>query len=185
MRKAAEIKLCSIAIYRIYTPISLRLNIAKTKIVMFSRQRHPPPISLTLEGIQIPQVDSVKYLGVILSKDLSWTRYINSVCTDAKCRVGLLHRQFGLAGIPCLTQLYKTLILPFLDYCSCVWYPNYVLYTDKLESVQDFSTKVITQQWNSRYDDQLKLLILQYQKFQLIITLLVARDRNYLSATEL
>ena len=54
----------------------------------------------------------------------------------------------------------KTLILPFLDYCSCVWDSNYVLYTDKLESVQDFATKVITQQWNSCYDDQLKLLIL-------------------------
>ena len=74
----------------------LRLNIAKTKLVLFSRQRHPPPFSLTLEGIQIPQVDSVKYLGVILSKDLSWTRHINSVCTDAKRRVGLLPGSLAL-----------------------------------------------------------------------------------------
>ena len=159
MRKAAEIELCSIAIYRIYS-YQPPTEHNQDQICDVSRQRHPPPISLTLEGIQIPQVDSVKYLGVILSKDLSWTRYINSICTDAKRRVGLLHRQFGLAGVPCLTQLYKTLILPFLDYCSCVWDSNYVLYTDKLESVQDFATKVITQQWNSCYDDQLKLLIL-------------------------
>ena len=92
-------------------------------------------------------MDSVKYLGVILSKDLSWTRYINSVCTDAKRRVGLLHRQFGLAGIPCLTQQNPHSPIPGLLFLC-------------LGSVQDFATKVITQQWNSRYDDQLKLLIL-------------------------
>ena len=163
IRQPSDITTCQLDVDSISHWVSqsgLRLSIAKTKLVMFSRQRHPPPFSLTLvlEGIQIPQVDSVKYLGVILSKDSSWTRHINSVCTDAKHRVGLLHRQFGLAGIPCLTQIYKTLILPFLDYCSCVWDPSYVLHTDKLESVQHFATKIITQQWNSRYDDRLKLL---------------------------
>ena len=33
---------------------------------------------------------------------LAWTRHINSVCTDAKRRVGLLHRKFDPAGVPCL-----------------------------------------------------------------------------------
>ena len=58
----------------------LRLNAAKTRFVLFSRQRHPLSTSLTLDGSPIPQVSSVKYLGVILSKDLTWNDHINSVC---------------------------------------------------------------------------------------------------------
>ena len=101
---------------------------------------------------------SVPYLGVILSKDLTWNDHINSVCLDAKHRVGFLYRQFHLTGIPCLYQLYKSLVLPSLDYCSSVWDPSSALYTDKLESVQDFATKVITKQWNTPYNDCLRLL---------------------------
>ena len=101
----------------------LRLNVAKTRFVLFSRQRHPLSTSLTLDGSPIPQVSSVKYLGVILSKDLTWNDHINSVCLDAKRRVGFLYRQFHLAGTPCLYQLYKSLVLPTLDYCSSVWIP--------------------------------------------------------------
>ena len=69
-----------------------------------------------------------------------------------------LYRQIHLTGTPCLYQLYKSLVLPTLDYCSSVWDPSSALYTDKLESVQDFATKVITNQWNTPYDDRLRLL---------------------------
>ena len=107
-----------------------RLTLAKTRFVLFSRQRHPLSTSLTLDGSPIPQLSSVKYFGVILSKDLTWNDHINSVCLDAKCRVGFLYRQFDLAGIPCLYQLCMQ-----LDCCSSVWDPSLALYTDKLESV--------------------------------------------------
>ena len=81
----------------------LRLNAAKTKLVLFSRKRHPPPITLSIDGTPILQVNSIKYLGVILSHDLSWARHIDSVCMTAKHRVGFLYRQFHLAGPSCLT----------------------------------------------------------------------------------
>ena len=53
---------------------------------------------------------------------------------------GFMHRQLAITSL-CLYRQADD--------------PNYVLYTDKLE---DFATKVITQQWNSRYDDRLELL---------------------------
>ena len=66
----------------------LRLNAAKTKLVLFSRKHHPPPITLSIDGTPIPQVNSIKYLGVILSSDLSWARHI--VCLyDCKTLCGL------------------------------------------------------------------------------------------------
>ena len=67
--------------------------------------------------------------------------------------MGFLYRQFHPAGTPCLYQLYKSLVLPTLDYCSSIWDPSSALFT-----VQDFATKVITKQWNTPYDDHLRLL---------------------------
>lgn len=64
-------------------------NAAKTKFVLFSRQRHPPSTSLTLDGSSIHQVSSVKYLEVILSKDLTWNDHINSLCLVSFLYIGL------------------------------------------------------------------------------------------------
>ena len=136
----------------------LRLNVAKSKLLLLSRQRHPPTISLLVGGSLIPQVQSVVYLGVTLSGDLSWAKHIDNVCSKAKRQLGFLHRQFYHAGPPCLIQLYKSLVLPILDYCSCVWDPHFATHENKLESVQALAAKIATKQWNSNYNDLLKLL---------------------------
>ena len=39
-----------------------------------------------------------------------------------------------------------------------MWDHNYTLYIDKLESVQKFATKVILRDWNSCYNNRMKLL---------------------------
>ena len=98
------------------------------------------------------------YLGVTLSGELSWAKHIDNVCTKAKRQLGFLHRQFYHAGPPCLMQLYKSLVLPILDYCSCVWDPHFATHENKLESVQALAAKIATKQWNSNYNNLLKLL---------------------------
>ena len=53
------------------------------------------------------QVDSVTYLGVHLTSDLSWASHIDAVCSRARKQLGLLYCNFYLAGPKVLTQLYK------------------------------------------------------------------------------
>ena len=50
----------------------LRLNTQKTKFLLVSRLRHPPPIELRVDGIIIFRVPSVIYLWVSISSDLFW-----------------------------------------------------------------------------------------------------------------
>ena len=122
----------------------LCLNTQKTKFLLISRLRQPPPIVLTVDGSVICKVPSVTYLGVSVSSDLSWTAHIDSVCSKAKRQVGLLHRQFHNASPSCKDQLYKSLVLPILDYCSSLWDPNYATHVSKLESVQKFAARFVT-----------------------------------------
>ena len=136
----------------------LCLNTQKTKLLLISRLRQPPPIVLTVDGSVVCKVPSVTYLGVSVSSDLSWTAHIDSVCSKAKRQVGLLHRQFHNASPTCKDQLYKSLVLPILDYCSSLWDPNYATHVSKLESVQKFAARFVTGRWSDNYDSLLSHL---------------------------
>ena len=130
----------------------LRLNTQKTKFLLVSRLRHPPPIELRVDGTIIPRVPSVTYLGVSISSDLSWAAHIDSVCCKAKREIGLLHRHFYAGSPSCKAQLYKSLVLPILDYCSSLWDPNYAIHVNKLESVQKLAARFVTGRWHDNYD---------------------------------
>ena len=97
-------------------------------------------------------------LGVSVFSNLSWTAHIDSVCSKAKRQVGLLHRQFHNASPSCKDQLYKSLVLPILDYCSSLWDPNYAIHVSKLESVQKFAARFVTGRWSGSYDSLLSHL---------------------------
>ena len=96
----------------------------------------------------IPSVESVKYLGVIITNDLKWNTHIANTCKSAKQKLGLLHRNFRQADQRTLSQLYKALVLPKLDYCCCVWDPATSTLNDQLESVQRFAAKLCTKRWS-------------------------------------
>ena len=60
----------------------------------------------------------------LMSQNLSWSPHINSLCLKAKRQLGLLHRHFHNTDVSCRTQLYKSLVLPTLDYCSSLWWSS-------------------------------------------------------------
>ncbi len=47
----------------------------------------------------------------------------------------------------CMNGLYQSVVLPHLDYCSCVWDPPHETQLRKLESVQSFAAKITTGNW--------------------------------------
>ena len=91
----------------------LYLNPSKCKYMIISRKRVPtlPDCPLQLHGNELEQVDCYKYLGVLLTSDLSWSSHVSNICTNA-CRVlGLLYRIFyGPTSQNSLKQLYLSLI---------------------------------------------------------------------------
>ena len=125
----------------------LRLNSNKTKALLVSRKRKPPALALRLNDCAIEQVEPYKYLGVLISSDLSWSLHINRVCSRAKQLVGFLYRHLRLADPRCICRIYQAIMLPILNYCSVVWDPYHSTYIDKLERAQHFAARVVTKQW--------------------------------------
>ena len=104
----------------------LTINISKTKYMIISRKSSSflsllP--SLFLHNSPFECVSNFKYLGVILTSQLSWTSHIDHICSKSKKHLGLLFRQFNYLCSPhVLLKLYLSLVLPHLTYCS-LWDP--------------------------------------------------------------
>ena len=54
----------------------LSFNLSKCKFMLVSHKRHPSFPSVSLHGVPIDRVTSYKYLGVLLSSDLSWSLHV-------------------------------------------------------------------------------------------------------------
>ena len=105
----------------------LDFNISKCKYMIVSRKRNPPEpvVPLKLFDSALDRVDNYKYLGVLLTDNLSWSMQVESVCQKARRVLGLLYRRFyGQASQETLKQLYLSLVWPHLDYACQVWDPH-------------------------------------------------------------
>ena len=138
----------------------LALNAAKCKYMIISRKRvrNDPTLPLTLNGVALEKVDTFKYLGVLLSNNLSWTNHISNACTKARKILGLLYRRFyNHASNDSIRQLYLSLARPHLEYAAALWDPHTVKDVQLLENTQKFALKLITRNWDSSYQDLLAL----------------------------
>ena len=130
------------------TSSGFRLNANKVKAMVISRKRSPPRPHLELEGDVLEYVDNFKLLGITVTNDISWKSHILHTVSKAKRLLGFFYGVFKEGGQQCLTRLYKSIVIPHLDYCSSVWDPPHKTYKEKLERVQSFAAQVVTGEWS-------------------------------------
>ena len=81
-------------------------------------------------------MDHAKYLGVDISKDLSWNTHINRISTNANRTLGFLKRNFETKNTAIRTAAYQTLVRLQVEYPSTVWSPFTRTNINKIEMVQ-------------------------------------------------
>ena len=72
----------------------MTFNVSKCKCMVISRKRNVNTPSLTLNSSHLEVVECYKYLGLLLSSDLSWSSHIEAMCAKVRRLLGLLYRQF-------------------------------------------------------------------------------------------
>ena len=168
----------------------LSVNPSKSKYMFFSLRRQSsfdslPP--LLLSTVPFARVYSFKYLGLILSCNLSWSSHINSVIKRAKRLVGLIYRQFySLSSSQTLLSLYTTIVRPILEYGSAIWDPPSVSVSSSVESVQYFALKMVQKSWSAPYADllsSLNLSSLQHRCLQSKLLLFYKINNGFLHST--
>ena len=103
----------------------LHLNVSKTKEMCIDFRRNRTVISpIVINGEPVEQVDSFKYLGVILDEKLSFTEHVTAVQKKSQQRLHVLRKLRAFYVDPLLLlRLYRSIIEPLLTYCTICYYP--------------------------------------------------------------
>jgi hypothetical protein len=112
-------------------------NATKTVYFKISRKINPTlnPI-LQLNGENIKEVKQHKHLGLTFNDSLTWSNHIDNLTTKASKCVGLLRRICYEVPRSCLETLYKSMILPILEYGDIIFDGSPDLLMERLEKVQ-------------------------------------------------
>ena len=131
----------------------LHMNPGKCKAMLISRKRKTVQLpQFLLNGTPIQHVKTFKYLGVLLSSDLSWCNHINFICSKAKKLLGILYRRFYESmNSDNLLNLYSLHVRPHLEYAAPVWDPHLIKDTSQIENVQKFALRMCLRKWDSTY----------------------------------
>ena len=127
----------------------MRFQPVKCNMIQLTRKRIKKiHASYTLEGTNLENVESIKYLGVTITSDLRWNTHISNVCTKANRTLGFLRRNLYSCPQEVKEAAYKGLVRPVLDYGSSVWDPPGVVLQEELESVQKRAARFVTGNYN-------------------------------------
>ena len=131
----------------------LSLNVNKTNHIIFGSKKMKFVDScnkIKIDNTPIEQVQSTKFLGVIINSRLSWEDHIKAVRNKISKSLGILYKiRYNLSS-DTLLSLYQTLIRPYFDYCNIVWASESTVSLNKLFRLQKKAVRIITfSRWNS------------------------------------
>ena len=95
----------------------LALGILKTNFVLFHSKRLKPykSLNLKIDGVNIQEVSTVKYLGVTFDSNLTWKNHVNELCLKLSKTVGIFSKLRYYVNVDILIMLYYSLIYSFLS----------------------------------------------------------------------
>jgi hypothetical protein len=112
-------------------------NATKTVYLQITRKTNPfPKPSLYLNGVQIVEVLTHKHLGLTFNSNLTWSDHITQLVSKASKCVGLLKRISRDVPRKCLEILYKSTILPIMEYAAVIFDGSADNITKRLEDTQ-------------------------------------------------
>ena len=86
-------------------------------------------------------MDAAKYLGVTISKDLSWNTHINNITSTANKTLGFVKRNVVTTNKDIETMAYNSLVRPQVEYASAVWSPYTKENKNEIEKIQRRAVK--------------------------------------------
>ena len=104
----------------------------------------PEDFHITLLGKEIYPVSSAKDLGIILDKSLTYDDHITEVVSKWVAALCQINRVKHLLDTKTIVTLIKTLVFSKLFYCSSVWSNTSKKNIDRLQKVQNFAARLVT-----------------------------------------
>ena len=103
----------------------LTLNYQKTKYMIISRKGTPQKLlkkmNLNINKNNIKQIDTMKYLGVLLDSALKWDKHLQNLVTKLSKANGVFYKIRNLVPRKIILLLYNALVGSYLRYAITSW----------------------------------------------------------------
>ena len=99
---------------------------------------------VVVNNTPVSRTDTHKCLGVQIDEKLSWDSHIDMICKKASAGIGAMRRIKPFVPVDTLEKVYKSLVQPYLEYCSPLWDNCGKLLKDKLQRFQSRAARVLT-----------------------------------------
>ena len=121
------------------------LSIVKTSFILSSKNLNLyKTFNLKINGVNIQQVSTVKYLGVTFHANLTWKNHIDELCMKLSKTVGIVSKLTYHVNIDELKMLSNSLIYPVFTYGIHVWGLTYPTYLNPLTTLQKRLVRIMT-----------------------------------------
>ena len=126
------------------TTNKLTLNTKKSNLVIFrpkqKKIRYLPRISIfdseKNRRVSLEHKSYIKYLGVLIDENLSWKNHLDCVITKISKTIGMIAKLRHFVPSSVFTNIYKSLILPYLTYGLVAWGKASKNYLNKIVVLQ-------------------------------------------------
>lgn len=137
----------------------MSFNPDKCEIIHISRKKKPIKFEYTLHNKILKSADKVKYLGLTITKDLTWNNHINNITNKANNTLRFVKRNIKTNNIKTKELAYKTYVRPQLEYCNIVWDPWQQTYIHKIEMIQRRAARYTLNKYS--YQDSVTIMLQQ------------------------
>ena len=118
----------------------------KTAVMVLCTRQKVPTISIIINGNEIKQVRVQKHLsGLNIDERLTWTDHVSTIVNKTSSRLGLLRRLRPRVPPLVIQTLFRTCVLPVLEYGSLAWSGlGTIINAERLERLQRTAARLIT-----------------------------------------
>lgn len=135
---------------------NMSFNNSKFELIHYGKMEHHTDYQyLNQFGVPIPSKLHVKDLGVIMSNTCTFSEHILSLTETVRKLIGWILRTFLTREAQPMLTLWKSLVIPRVDYCSQLWSPTKKGEILQLEDLQRNYIKKIQEAYGLSYTNAL------------------------------
>ena len=77
--------------------------------------------SISINGVNLQKVDSLKFLGVRIDHQITWNDHITYISNKLFKSIAIIHRANHVLDTKAMYCLYYAILQPHINYCIEVW----------------------------------------------------------------
>ena len=128
----------------------LVLNPTKCKALVLSN-KHPLNLNFTINDVQIPCVDHLELLGVVIDNSLHFDKHITKITKKVGKQLDVLCRFKKMLSSSTKLCLYNSFIMSYFTYCSTIWHNCMKSDSDRLDKLNERALRYIYSDQSSTY----------------------------------